>query len=127
LIIDDTAVNFNQVGMYNIKYEVTDDNGNKTIQNRVVEIKTLDKTQANQCIAQLETFRETNNDTILPSLRTIINNLITNKRAITSNVNANRTQIDSVCNDINNFINNFETTYPKTTLTSSRTSIEIFE
>ena len=127
LVIDDTAVNFNQVGMYNIKYEVTDDNGNTTIQNRVVEIKTLDKTQANQCIAQLETFRETNNDTILPSLRTIINNLITSKRAITSNVNASRTQVDSVCNDINNFINNFETTYPKTTLTSSRTSIEIFE
>ena len=127
LVIDDTAVNFNQVGMYNIKYEVTDDNGNKTIQNRVVEIKTLDKTQANQCIAQLETFRETNNDTILPSLRTIINNIITSKRAIASNVNASRTQVDSVCNDINNFINNFETTYPKTTLTSSRTSIEIFE
>ena len=126
LVIDDTAVNFNQVGMYNIKYEVTDDNGNTTIQNRVVEIKTLDKAQANQCIAQLETFRETNNDTILPSLRTIINNLITSKRAITSNVNANRTQVDSVCNDINNFINNFETNYPKPTLTSSRTNIEVF-
>ena len=126
LVIDDTAVNFNQVGMYNIKYEVTDDNGNKTIQNRVVEIKTLDKTQANQCIAQLETFRETNNDTILPSLRTIINNLINSKRAITSNVNANRTQVDSVCHDINNFINNFDTNYPKPILTSSRSNIEVF-
>lgn len=107
-------------------YEVQDSNWNKTTLKRKINIQEVDKTKAKKCISKIEKFKKDNSDSIMPSLNAIIDNFINKQKDVINNQNAKKEEVNKICDEINKFINDFDTNYPKPILNSTIKELKVF-